>query len=480
MDELQGDPGAIAMRSSEWRTVESSVSELTLDLASAARALDDLDGRTVRALRQRYEEVSRVLTEVQDWAGAAASALTLASTLVTACRDAICGLLNALARLSDSLTSFTLNPFDKLDAIREFADASWDVVVLARDLIEQLLDALGELGRLLEELAPIVAEGLTLVRDILGRITPGIAMYGGGVAGYLLGTGLGDLLRFTPRVTEFDSANAVNVEEYQNLMDQGEITSPRDLISRNKFIDGIGSTESTALSVARVRREDGTTYTLVNLPSTLDWGALKAVLSDGDWADTFTDAGPVNDLDSNIALMLMDNPLFRTQYERAVMQALSDAGVPPGSDVVWSGFSQGGIMAGNLGADTSLPYKTVGVVTNGAPIDNFNIPPSVPLLQVEHASDPVAKLDKTPYEFHPRMKGTPWAPAVGLTATVPSNVDWVVLPDPGGDSDVNQTHNAATYERDFGRYLDSGGRLKNDWNFLDGQVEEVYVARTGE
>lgn len=480
MDELQGDPGAIATRSSEWRTVESSVSELTLDLASAARALDDLDGRTVRALRQRYEDVSRVLTDVQDWAGAASSALALASTLVTACRDAICGLLNALARLSDSLTSFTLNPFDKLDAIREFADAAWDIIVLARDLIEQLLTALGQLGRLLGELGPIVGDGLAVLQDLLGRMLPGIAAYGGGVFGYLLGTGLGDLLKSTPRVTEFDPEDATTIEDYQNLMDQGEITSPRDLLARNKFVDSIGSTESTAISVSTIRRPDGSTYTLVNLPSTLDWGALKAVLGDGDWADTFKDAGPLNDLDSNIALMLMDNPLFRTQYERAVMQALSDAGVPPGSDVVWSGFSQGGIMAGNLGADSSLPYKTVGVVTNGAPIDNFDIPSSVPVLQVEHASDPVAKLDKTPFEFRPRIEGTPWGPAVGVSATVPSNVDWVMLPDPDGVTDVNETHNAATYERDFGEYLNSGGGLKNDWSFLDGQVEQVYVARTGE
>ncbi|MDQ1177944.1 hypothetical protein [Microbacterium sp. SORGH_AS_0421] len=481
MDELQGDPGAIAMRSSEWRMVESSVSDLTLDLASAARALDDLDGRTVRALRQRYEDVSRVLTDVQDWAGAASSALALASTLVTACRDAICGLLNALARLSDSLTSFTLNPFDKLDAIREFADAAWDIIVLARDLIEQLLTALAQLAHLLEALAPIVEDGASVLRDLLGRMLPGLAAAtGGGVFGYLLGTGLGDMLRSTPRVTEFDPKDAASPEDYQKLMDQGEITSPRDLLAGNRLVDGIGQTDSTAISVSTVRRPDGSTYTLVNLPSTQDWGALKAVLGGGEWTDTFRDAGPLNDLDSNIALMLMDNPVLRTQYERAVMQALSDAGVPPGSDVVWSGFSQGGIMAGNLGADTSLPYRTVGVVTNGAPIDNFDIPSNVPVLQVEHFSDPVAKLDKTPVDLYPHVESTPWGPGVGVSASVPSNVDWVMLPDPDGVSDVNETHNAANYERDFGRYLDAGGDLKNDWSFLNGRVEQIYVARTGE
>ncbi len=308
MDELQGDPGAVAMRSSEWRTVESSVSELTLDLASAARALDDLDGRTVRALRQRYEDVSRVLTDVQDWAGAASSALALASTLVTACRDAICGLLNALARLADSLTSFTLNPFDKLDAIREFADAAWDIIVLARDLIEQLLTALGQLAGLLAELAPIVERGVEVLVDLMARMLPGIAnALGGGPFGYMLAGGVADLLRADPRVSELDPSKAANSSAYDELMESGEIASPADLIKRNRIIDAISGDSQTAISVSTVRRPDGSTYTLVNLPSTQDWGALKGFMGK-DFADTYRDAPPLNDLDSNIALMLMDNP----------------------------------------------------------------------------------------------------------------------------------------------------------------------------
>jgi len=481
MDELQGDPGAVAMRSSEWRTVESSVSELTLDLASAARALDDLDGRTVRALRQRYEDVSRVLTDVQDWAGAASSALALASTLVTACRDAICGLLNALARLADSLTSFTLNPFDKLDAIREFADAAWDIIVLARDLIEQLLTALGQLAGLLAELAPIVERGVEVLVDLMARMLPGIAnALGGGPFGYMLAGGVADPLRADPRVSELDPSKAANSSAYDELMESGEIASPADLIKRNRIIDAISGDSQTAISVSTVRRPDGSTYTLVNLPSTQDWGALKGFMGK-DFADTYRDAPPLNDLDSNIALMLMDNPVLRTQYERAVKQALEDAGVAPGSDVVWSGFSQGGIMAGNLAADSSLPYNTVGVVTNGAPVDGFDIPDHIPVLQVEHASDPVPMLDgRTPEVRQPRMYGGPRGPLATGPGEVPPNKDWIQLPNPGGSLDPTKTHSAVTYESDFSGYVRDGGQFKNDWSFLDGSVEDVYVARTGE
>ena len=47
MDELQGDPGAVAARSAEWRTVETSVADLTIELQTAARTLDDLDGLSI-------------------------------------------------------------------------------------------------------------------------------------------------------------------------------------------------------------------------------------------------------------------------------------------------------------------------------------------------------------------------------------------------------------------------------------------------
>lgn len=481
MDELQGDPSAIAMRSSQWRTVESSVSELTLDLASAARALEDLDGRTVRALRQRYRDVSRVLTDVQDWAGAAASALALASTLVTACRDTICGLLNALARLSGSLVSFTVNPFDKVQAVREFAQSAWDVVLVARDLIVQLLTSLGQLGRLLTELGPIVEDRLAFMQDLLGRAVPGIATLVGGPTGYLLGTGFGDMLLADPSVGELDPAAAGDEQAYEELMKRGSISSPTDLLVVNGLIDRISGARQTAVSISTVRRPDGSTYTLVNLPSTLDWGILKGILGGDPLGDSLKDYAPLNDLDSNIALVLMDNPVLRTQYERAVQKMMADAGVPPGSDVVWSGFSQGGIMAGNLGADSSSPYNTIGVVTNGSPTEQYDIPSRVPVLQVEHVSDPVPKLDgRAPVDWSIGTVDGPLGPSIGVTATVPDNIDWVVLSDPNGSIDPGKTHNADTYAAGFETYLANGGRLKNDWALLNGTVEEVYVGRSGE
>jgi hypothetical protein len=145
------------------------------------------------------------------------------------------------------------------------------------------------------------------------------------------------------------------------------------------------------VDIKEVVGADGSTHYVVSLPSTQDWNLLKGPMQ-GDWSGTFRDDPATNDLDSNVALMVMNDPAMRTQYERAVLQAMSDAGVPAGADVVYTGFSQGGIMAASL-ASHPTPYNTIGVVTNGSPIDRFDIPPTVRVVSFEHDGDIVPKLD---------------------------------------------------------------------------------------
>jgi poly(3-hydroxybutyrate) depolymerase len=139
----------------------------------------------------------------------------------------------------------------------------------------------------------------------------------------------------------------------------------------------------------------------------------------------------MNDRDNNLALML-DNPLFRTQYERAVLDAMQQAGIPAGSDVVLTGFSQGGIMAANLAADSSFPYNPIGVVTNGSPVDNFHVPPNVPVYAFQHATDVVPMLDGS-------LVGVPGLPGQSPfdipntpVTVLPPNIHQITLPDPDG------------------------------------------------
>lgn len=75
---------------------------------------------------------------------------------------------------------------------------------------------------------------------------------------------------------------------------------------------------------------------------------------------------------------------------RAVEQALADAGVTASSSVVFTGHSQGGLIATALAA--SGDYATAGVVTIGAPSGHLEVPSHIPVIAIEHTDDLVPAL----------------------------------------------------------------------------------------
>lgn len=133
---------------------------------------------------------------------------------------------------------------------------------------------------------------------------------------------------------------------------------------------------------------------IVTLPSTQDW--QLAAIAFGDRA-SLDDAGPVNDLDSNLALMLY--PQLQTQYERGVLEAMRQAGIAPTDPVMLVGFSQGGILAGHLAAHRPHAYNFTAVLAYGAPIDAMSIAATshtgepVRVVSIQHEGDIVHQLD---------------------------------------------------------------------------------------
>lgn len=196
---------------------------------------------------------------------------------------------------------------------------------------------------------------------------------------------------------------------------------------------------------------NGVTY-VVSLPSTQDWGLLEGVMGDRETWDGSPDRGATNDLDANIDLML--SPYAKTQYERAVMQAMADASIPPGADVVYTGFSQGGIMAANLASDANSPYHCVGIITNGAPIQTFDIPSDVPVLAFQHEGDIVPSLDAN----------QPWHDAE-------SNQHTITLPSPTSSSgEPLKLHDSTTYANSVATYLAAHPETADNFTFLYGDV----------
>lgn len=75
---------------------------------------------------------------------------------------------------------------------------------------------------------------------------------------------------------------------------------------------------------------------------------------------------------------------------RGAAQALELAGVNPGSEITFTGYSQGGIIVAALA--TSGDYNVQGVVTIAAPAGHVQLPAGIPAVIVEHTDDFVPAL----------------------------------------------------------------------------------------
>lgn len=459
-DDLLGDSAQVAGFASTWEDAERTLRQLQPELTAGRAALADLDGRTVRALRERYEDLLTISQDASEWTGATAAALRMASRIVDATRSFICDFLVQLSKLADDMFSFTLNPLKAAGRVKDFAKSAFKFVESAGQLVQDLLDALFALASLIQKLMPIVAEGLEKLREIIAHMAP-IAggLLGGlllGPAGFIGGTLIGgaieNFLQGSADVEELDPGTLTEDQRKAWEKSQGvtELDSLAGLVSVNGTTDAMGGADATVIDVKKVVAADGTEHWVVSLPSTQDWQLPG-------------ETGAMNDRDSNIALML-DNPLLRTAYERAVLEAMRDAGIPEGGDVVLTGFSQGGIMAANLASDSSFPYNTVGVVTNGSPIDTFDIPTHIPVYAFQHANDAVPMLDGS------------------VVGGSPSNVHQIVLPP---ESDPIAAHNNNNYVTSIKnweqQYIQTHGSPPPGSELFGGEVVDhsVFTASEG-
>lgn len=129
--------------------------------------------------------------------------------------------------------------------------------------------------------------------------------------------------------------------------------------------------------VDRVLGPDGVERAVVYVPATTDWAARGG--RNG------------TDLTTNVETVAGSDSAMR----EAVRRALEGAGFRPGSEVMFVGYSQGGIVAGSLAADPAFRrrYRVRGLFTAGSPISDFDIPAGTRVLSVEHADDLVPNLD---------------------------------------------------------------------------------------
>ncbi|MCR2784262.1 MULTISPECIES: hypothetical protein [unclassified Microbacterium] len=276
------------------------------------------------------------------------------------------------------------------DKVGEFFDDIGDFLGdIGKWVGDFLADVYKELQRLMATVIALlgVAIILLLVYSLLALIPvigPMIAMAVTVLlAGFLLGSVLSDILKPTPAVGKHELTESERGSTYGYPSGlAGAVSDAGRVDTLGKTFDDNGdlvSVDETVIGVTKVVDADGTVRWRVALPSTQEW--LSRLNGD---------QGGVHDLDSNLALML--TPALRSQYERAVLEAMQQAGVGADDPVMLIGFSQGGIMAGSLAAYNN-DYNWTAVVAAGAPIDHMPIPSSVSVVSVQHNGDPVTILD---------------------------------------------------------------------------------------
>lgn len=366
---------ALADAHTDAERAQDDLDDALLAQGRADNALEDLNDR-VDAADDPAPSLTGQVPGAQRAADDAQAAVGSASARIDAAREAMNDAAEAAIRKIDAAIDSTNEGFwdkvgdffsdigDFLDGIGEWiGDFLQDVVDLLKKIADTIIAILGVLLVLLL----IIAVGMLF--GTIGLIIA--AVVAGVLAAFLIVSILSDVVKDTPAVSETDPYADAKPKEV-----------PKDPTLANVLdgtgeVDKLGGETDSVVKITKVLGPDGWYYT-VTLPSTQEW------------LSRFGDQGAVNDLDSNLALML--TPALQTQYERAVLEAMEQAGIGENDPVMLVGFSQGGIMAGHLAAYNS-DYNWQAVVVSGAPIDHMPIPDSVDVVSVQHNGDPVPNLD---------------------------------------------------------------------------------------
>lgn len=137
--------------------------------------------------------------------------------------------------------------------------------------------------------------------------------------------------------------------------------------------------------VLETTRGDGGSGWVVVVPSTQEWSPR---------------AGPNPfDLTTDVRAVTGEATLAAAGVTAALDLARSRSGrATPDDPVLLVGHSQGGILAAALASDPVFRgrHRVTHVVTSGSPVGLFPVPSSTRVLSVEHADDPVPRLDLTP------------------------------------------------------------------------------------
>ncbi len=236
----------------------------------------------------------------------------------------------------------------------------------ASDFVQKLDDVLT--GERDWSVAALAASALGTVGSAAGAVVSGVT----GEDGHWFDEGRGVV--GSPVAAPTDPSQA---GQYQPVVAQ-----PRDLPSLMQGVTDayqVGNNPASHgdIRITQVDNGTGTPAYVVSIPGTETWSPSAGATG--------------RDLTANLGLVA-GTP---TAAAESVRLAMDQAHIPPGSPVMLVGHSQGGIIAATLASDHDFvqQYGVTNVLTYGAPIDHLQIDPSVNVMQVQHTTDIVPRLD---------------------------------------------------------------------------------------
>ena len=197
--------------------------------------------------------------------------------------------------------------------------------------------------------------------------------------------------------------------------------------------EGRAGTPDAAVRITTVHKPGEPDAYIISIPGTTRW------YPDG--------AANATDLTGNLELAGGN----LSTAAQAVGLAMENADIPPGAPVLLSGHSQGGMIAAALASDKSFTdrFNVTNVVTFGSPVDSAPIPSRIDVLALQHASDPVPKVD---------LGDLTVEPGAGISASQDNGALRVTLPNPAVAPGVGGIgyHDGGEYVKSTGSFERQG------------------------
>ncbi|REC97677.1 uncharacterized protein DUF4237 [Microbacterium sp. AG157] len=170
-NDLTGDAGAVAGFSQTWTNVQNQLNSSADYLDRVVSDLDDMAGEAIEAYRRFQTDAAAHIRASGQWAGAMATGLQIASTIVQVVHDLVRDILSQLVGSAISwateavVTVGIATPW----IISQVSSrvASWTAKISGK--LTGLLRSCGKLGDLLTELRALMAQGSKMFSGVLDK-----------------------------------------------------------------------------------------------------------------------------------------------------------------------------------------------------------------------------------------------------------------------------------------------------------------------